>query len=189
MNEPPKLSQNDALIVVDVQNDFCPGGALAVPDGDEVVPVLNEWIQRAQSGGATVATSQDWHPPGHVSFEEQGGEWPPHCVQETEGAELHPDLRLPEDTLRIKKGDSKDFDQYSAFDRTGLGDELRRRGVERVWIGGLAQDVCVRASALDALEEGFEVHVIAEATLPIDEDKGRAAFAEIAGRGGRVESS
>lgn len=184
-----KLSQHDALLVVDVQNDFCPGGALAVPEGDQVVPVLNEWIRAAREAGVPVVASRDWHPAGHCSFAEQGGPWPVHCVQDTEGAAFHPDLRLPADALVISKGQSPERDNYSAFDDTGLADMLRERGVERVRVGGLAQDVCVRATVLDACEAGFETHLIADATRAVDVEPGdgeraleamRAAGARIA---------
>ena len=101
---PPVLGPTDALIVVDVQNDFCPGGALPVPEGDRVVPVLNRWIEAARAGGAAVVASRDWHPPGHVSFRERGGPWPAHCVQGTDGAAFHPGLRLPADAAHRQQG-------------------------------------------------------------------------------------
>jgi len=162
------MDQQDALLIVDVQNDFCPGGALAVTDGDAVVPVLNEWIRAATAAGATVVASRDWHPPDHSSFREQGGPWPVHCVQDTQGAALHPDLDLPPGHILISKGRSQDRDNYSAFDDTGLADMLREHGIERIWVGGLAQDVCVRATVLDGCEAGFETHLIAAATRAVN---------------------
>ncbi len=168
----PTPAAADAVVVVDVQNDFCPGGALPVARGDEVVPVLNRWIAAAERAGAKVVVSRDWHPPHHVSFLDQGGQWPPHCVQNSEGAQFHAGLEVPADAILVTKGDRMDRDQHSAFDRTGLGEELRRRGVKRLWIGGLAQDVCVRATVLDALEEGFDVHVIKDGTRPVDVQPG-----------------
>ena len=164
----PSLGPQDAVIVVDVQNDFCPGGALPVAGGDEVVPVLNRWIEAAEKVGAQIVVSRDWHPPGHMSFREQGGSWPPHCVQNAEGAEFHPDLNLPGEAIIVTKGDRADRDQYSAFDQTGLGEQLEKEGVERVWVGGLALDVCVRATVLDALKHGFEVHVIKAGARAVD---------------------
>ncbi len=163
-----QLSPQDALIVVDVQNDFCPGGLLAVEGGDEVVPVLNRWIDRAKQDGAMVVASRDWHPLHHVSFKERGGIWPEHCVQGTPGAKLHPGLRLPEDAVIVSKGTGLDKDNYSAFDDTGLAERLRLAGIKRAWVGGLAQDVCVRATVLDALAEGFETRLIENATRPVD---------------------
>jgi len=184
-----RLRAGDALLVVDVQPDFCPGGALAVPDGDAVIPVLNAWIAAARERGVPVYASRDWHPLQHVSFEAQGGPWPPHCVQDTPGAAYHPDLALPEDAVTIAKGTRLDRDQYSAFDGTGLAEHLRRTGIERLWVGGLAQDVCVRASVLDACKEGFAVHVIADATRPVDAAAGEAALREMREAGARLEAA
>lgn len=187
----PKLSTNDALVVVDVQNDFCPGGALAVEQGDRVVPILNRWIERAQGGGAVITASRDWHPADHVSFTDRGGPWPVHCVEHTSGAAYHPDLRLPEQTIEILKGRDANRDQYSAFDDTGLGEQLRERDVRRVWVGGLALDVCVRASVLDALDEGFEVHLIRAATRAVNANPGdgERAIDEMKQAGTIVEES
>ncbi|MEX0886724.1 MAG: nicotinamidase [Phycisphaeraceae bacterium] len=171
----PELGVRDALVVVDVQNDFCPGGALPVAEGDRVVPVLNRWL--AVVGVGAVVASRDWHPRNHVSFEDRGGPWPRHCVQNTRGAAFHPDLRLPGETWIIHKGSDPDRDQYSALDRTGLTERLRGRSIDRLWIGGLALDVCVRATVLDALDAGFEVHLIADATRAVDVEPGDGARA------------
>jgi nicotinamidase/pyrazinamidase len=181
------LERSDALLVVDVQPDFCPGGALPVPEGDAVIPVLNAWIDAAQAGGALVVASRDWHPPRHVSFQTEGGPWPAHCVQDTPGAAYHPALRLPADAVRVAKGTRLDRDQYSAFDETGLGEHLRARGVRRLWVGGLAQDVCVRASVLDARRLGFDVHVLVPATRPVDPQAGARALAEMEAAGAVLE--
>ncbi len=167
-----QLNSHDALIVVDVQNDFCSEGRLAVSGGDEVVPVLNRWIERATQSGALVVASRCWHPPGHISFKERGGVWPEHCVQESAGAEFHPDLKLPESAIIVSKGADPDKDNYSVFDATGLGERLRNAGVNRVWVGGLAQDVCVRATVLDAVAQGFETYLIENATRPVDLEPG-----------------
>ena len=176
MNPSGRLRSGDALLLVDVQIDFCPGGRLPIERGDDVVPVLNAWIAAAHAAGVPVFASPDWHPREHLSFAGHGGKWPVHCVQDSEGARFHPDLRLPEDTIVVTKGTRFDQDQYSAFDQTGLAQEFRRRGIERVWIGGLAQDVCVMSSALDAAREGFETHVIEEGTRPVSAVDGRAAL-------------
>ena len=164
--------KGDALVLVDMQNDFCPDGALAVPEGDQVVPVLNECIERAQAAGIPVVASRDWHPPDHCSFADQGGPWPEHCVRETPGADFHPDLRLPEDALIVSKGQQSERDNYSAFDDTGLADRLHSMDIDRVWVGGLAQDVCVRATVLDARDAGFETHLIADGTRPVNVSPG-----------------
>jgi len=180
------LAPGDALLVVDMQKDFCPGGALAVPGGDAVVPVLNKWIDFARAAKRPVYFSRDWHPTGHLSFEPQGGPWPPHCIQDTEGAAFHPKLHVPEDAVKVSKGVRLDKDQYSAFDETGLGAAMREAGVRRVWVGGLARDVCVRASVLDALREGFEVCVLSEAARPITPEGGEKADAEMKEAGARI---
>jgi len=182
---PNELGPLDALIIVDVQNDFCPRGALPVQRGHEVVPVLNDWIDAARRGRAVIAASRDWHPANHVSFRERGGPWPPHCVQATRGAELRADLQLPADAWVISKGTEPDRDAYSAFDRTDLAERLKTAGVHRVWIGGLALDVCVRATALDAIKAGFETHVIADATRAVNvrPDDGARALTEMESAG------
>jgi nicotinamidase/pyrazinamidase len=162
------LRPGDALLIVDVQVDFCPGGALPVPGGDAVVPVLNQWITRAESRGIPVFASRCWHPEGHVSFRERGGPWPRHCVQNSRGAEFHPGLRLPAGIEIISKAVELDADSYSAFGGTDLEARLRRAGVSRIWIGGLALDYCVKESALDAVRLGFETHLIADASRAVD---------------------
>lgn len=166
----------DALVLVDVQNDFCPGGALPIEGGNEVVAVLNHWIEAAMAAGIPVFASRDWHPEGHLSFGVQGGPWPPHCLQDSDGAAFHPDLRLPEGTIKVTKGVRFDRDQNSAFDQTGLAVELRRRGISRIWVGGLAQDVCVAATALDGRRGGFEVMLIIDGTRPVTAEGGRASL-------------
>jgi nicotinamidase/pyrazinamidase len=167
-----KLGQKDCLLLVDVQNDFCPGGALAVAGGDEVVPVLNGLIRAAIDGGAAVAASRDWHPSDHVSFAERGGAWPAHCVRETDGAGFHPGLRLPAGVLIVSKAMEASRDAYSAFDGTGLAEKLRARGVARILVGGLALDYCVKATALDAAAAGFDVRLIRGATRAVNLEPG-----------------
>ena len=173
---PGELRAGDALLVVDVQNDFCPGGALPIPEGDGVVPVLNEWMSAAAAAGVPVYASRDWHPRGHPSFREEGGEWPVHCLQDTPGAAFHPELHLPDGTLVVTKGTRFDQDQYSAFDQTGLHARLERDGIRRILAGGLAQDVCVCASVLDARRLGYEVVLIPGASLPVTREGGLDAL-------------
>lgn len=176
---PLDLNRDDALLIVDVQNDFCPGGALPVDRGDTIVPILNRWIRAASQRGAVVVASRDWHPEGHVSFEARGGPWPRHCVQQTEGARFHPELDLPDDVHLVSKGQHQDQDQYSAMAGTGLAEHLRRAGVHRVFVGGLAQDVCVWATVLDARAEGFEVHLIEDATRGVDPREAKRAMKDM----------
>lgn len=156
-----------ALIVVDVQNDFCPGGALAVADGDEVVAPLNKMIAEFLERGEPVFKSRDWHPRKTKHFAEYGGTWPVHCVQGTTGAEFHPDLLDDIHIRTISKG-LGDEDTYSAFDGTDLALQLRRLGVEEVWVGGLATDYCVKNTVLDALKEGFRVKALQDAMRPVE---------------------
>jgi nicotinamidase/pyrazinamidase len=157
-------SGTDALVIVDVQNDFCPGGALAVAHGDEVVPVINRLLEHRWLSVATM----DWHPPDHCSFAPQGGPWPPHCVQETVGAELHPGLEATKVQLVIRKGSDPNQDAYSCFQGTRLANILRDKGVNRVVICGLATDYCVRATAHDALQEGFKVLIAEDAIRGVE---------------------
>ncbi|GIV15465.1 MAG: nicotinamidase [Armatimonadota bacterium] len=182
-----------ALLIVDVQNDFCPGGALPVPEGDRVVPVLNRAIERFRQLGAPVIASRDWHPEKSTHFAAYGGQWPVHCVQNTEGAAFHPDLRLPEDAIIVSKGMGEDEDAYSVFDaRTEDGmpleDLLKAKGVKRLVVGGLATDYCVRASVLGALERGFEVLVLKDAVRGVDVQPGDSerALAEMQSKGAKL---
>lgn len=149
----------DALLVVDMQNDFMPGGALGVQGGDEITPEVNRLIGVFSSRGLPIVFSRDWHPPGHCSFEAQGGVWPVHCVQNTKGAAFTRDLAMPVNPRIISKATSVDREAYSAFDATGLEDLLTRLAVTRIFIVGLATDYCVVATVRDARQAGFEVIV------------------------------
>lgn len=166
------LQPHDALLVVDIQRDFLPGGALGVRDGDQVIPVLNRYIALAQRRGVPVIATRDWHPPDHCSFRARGGPWPVHCVADTPGAAFSPELRLPRDALVVSKATDADQEAYSTFSGTGLAQKLREAGVRRVLIGGLATDYCVRYSARDALAEGFEVLVLDDAVRAVDVEPG-----------------
>jgi nicotinamidase/pyrazinamidase len=183
------LKAGDAVIAVDVQNDFCPGGALEVPQGDQVVPVLNDWMRAAADANLPVVASRDWHTVDHVSFQAQGGPWPEHCVQGTRGAAFHPELRLPDKTVLVSKGTAFDHDAYSAFDSTGLAGWLKDRGVKRLWVGGLAEDVCVFHTVRDACREGFDVHLIRGATRPVFAEKEQEVLRELAEAGAVIEEA
>jgi nicotinamidase/pyrazinamidase len=172
-----KLREKDALIIVDLQNDFCPGGALAVPEGDKIVPVLNAYIERFSNSKSLIVATRDWHPENHISFVEQGGIWPKHCVQNTKGAEFHPDLKLPSDSVIVSKATEPDKEAYSGFDGTNLEKLLKGKGVTRLFVGGLATDYCVRATVLDALRLGFCVFLLLDAIKGVNvqpEDSERA---------------
>jgi nicotinamidase/pyrazinamidase len=180
-----KITERDLLLVVDVQNDFCPGGALAVPHGDEVVPIINGLVPLFPH----VVLTQDWHPKGHLSFASShpGAEafqaievaygrqilWPDHCVQQSDGAKFHPALDVMKAELILRKGYRREIDSYSAFrendrvTKTGLAGYLREREIERIFLAGLAYDYCVRFSAVDASHEGFQVVVIEDACRAI----------------------
>ncbi|MCI0596892.1 MAG: nicotinamidase [candidate division Zixibacteria bacterium] len=155
--------ETDALIMVDVQNDFCPGGALAVREGDLVVKPLNY----AQKFFRHIFATRDWHPEDHCSFMGRGGPWPPHCIQNTHGARFHPDLEISRAWV-ISKAFEKDNDAYSGFQGTDLEARLKREGTKRVFVGGLATDYCVRATALDALNAGFEMVLLEDAIRGVD---------------------
>jgi nicotinamidase/pyrazinamidase len=178
----------DALIVVDVQNDFLPRGALAVKDGDAIVPVLNRYVGEFERRGLPVFATRDWHPPDHCSFRERGGPWPPHCIAGTNGAQFAPDLALPVSVRIVSKATSSDADAYSAFDGTDLAAQLRRLHCTRVFIGGLATDYCVLASTRDALAHGFEAVVLEDAIRAVDvkPGDGRKALLDMTGRGART---
>ncbi|HEX6184461.1 MAG TPA: nicotinamidase [Pyrinomonadaceae bacterium] len=180
-------TEKRALIVVDVQNDFCPGGALAVERGDEVVAPLNRLIGEFLERGEPVYKSRDWHPARTKHFTDYGGTWPVHCVQGTRGAEFHPELAEDPRVQVVSKG-LGDEDSYSAFDGTTLAEDLRRRGVREVWVGGLATDYCVKNTVLDALREGFRVCALSDAMRAVNLQPGddaraieemRAAGAEV----------
>jgi nicotinamidase/pyrazinamidase len=165
--------QSPALLIVDVQNDFCAGGALEVAHGNEVIPVLNRLAAHMSALGFPVYASRDWHPPTSRHFAVNGGAWPVHCVAGTEGARLHPDLDLPPGTLIVSKGIRPDEEGYSDFEgeiagRGSLLADLRARGVTDLIVGGLATDYCVRATAIDARKEGFGVTVVTDGVRPVD---------------------
>ncbi len=192
------MQGKDALVVVDVQNDFCPGGALPVTDGDEVVPVLNRYIQRFTAANLPIFATRDWHPERTRHFSTCGGVWPPHCVQGSKGAAFHPDLRLPDDVVIVSKGMGYDEDSYSGFEGRAAGgiklaDLLRQCGAERLFVGGLATDYCVKHTVLDGLKEGFQVVLLEDAIRGVDLQPGdseraiaemvRAGAGKIAGPG------
>ncbi len=170
------LTSDDALIIVDVQKDFLPGGKLAVADGDQIIPVINRCIDTFVRAGQPIVASRDWHPPGHCSFQAQGGSWPQHCVQHTEGAEFSATLQLPAQTWVVSKGDGQQ-DAYSAFQGTTLNQQLRDAGVRRLFVAGLATDYCVLNTVLDALKAGFAVWVLTDAVRAVNVKPGDGAEA------------
>ncbi|HEX7300144.1 MAG TPA: nicotinamidase [Solirubrobacteraceae bacterium] len=174
----------EALVIVDFQNDFTPGGALAVPNGNAVAARLNELA--ASPRFELVVATRDWHPHDHSSFAAQGGPWPEHCVAGTEGAQLHPGLDAGRVDVIVDKGTDPATEGYSGFDGTDLAGLLRARGIDRVTVAGLATDYCVRATALDALREGFAVTVDEAGSRGIDAAGAARALDEVRAAGGTV---
>jgi len=188
LKEEFSISPKDALIIVDVQKDFLPGGSLPVPSGDDVIPVLNDYISLFKMAKSKVFATRDWHPLNHVSFKEFGGPWPPHCVQETDGANFHPDLKLPENVTVISKAMDPKRESYSGFDGTTLADELRKGEVSRIFVGGLATDYCVKNTILDGLSLGFDVVLLSDATRGINVKADDSEKAVLAMRSGGAKT-
>lgn len=177
------FAQGDALVLVDVQNDFLPGGALPVPESDAVFEALDVSLSAASAFGVPVFATRDWHPPNHCSFLAEGGPWPPHCIQGTSGAELSPRLRLPASSRLVNKAMTKERDAYSAFDGTELDARLRELGIRRIFVGGLATDYCVLETVRDAMRLGYRVVVLEDAVKPIDTQAGERALETMKGLG------
>jgi nicotinamidase/pyrazinamidase len=176
----------EALVIVDFQNDFTPGGALAVPEGDAIADRVNALAEDTRFD--LVVATRDWHPPDHGSFQEQGGPWPVHCVQDTDGAQLHPSLDRSRVDVIVDKGQDPGTEGYSGFEGTNLGELLRERGIDKLTVVGLATDYCVKNTALDALREGFGVEVDSEAVRGVDVNPGDSerALQEVTEAGAKV---
>ena len=168
----------DALLIVDVQNDFLPGGSLAVPHGDEVVAALNRYLKVFYMQNLPVYATRDWHPAQHCSFLAQGGPWPPHCVANTSGASIAAPLQLPPATVIISKATTEKQDAYSGFEGTDLHRKLHASRIRRLFIGGLATDYCVLNTVRDALKLGYEVFLLADAIRAVDVQPGDGQRAE-----------
>jgi nicotinamidase/pyrazinamidase len=189
------MQQKDALVIVDVQNDFCPGGSLGVPEGDQVVPVLNRYIERFGNEGLPIFATRDWHPERTTHFTTQGGPWPPHCIQGTQGAKFHPGLKLGDESIVVSKGMSSEEDSYSGFDAVdpngkNLAVLLREKRVSRIFVGGLATDYCVKHTVLDGLKAGFKVVVLENAIRGVNLNPGdsQQALAEMLRAGAETAS-
>jgi nicotinamidase/pyrazinamidase len=176
-----KFSATDALIIVDVQNDFLPGGRLAVPRGDEIIPLLNRYLAGFELEKLPIFATRDWHPPNHCSFQTQGGPWPVHCVMQTQGAEFPAALRLPSWAVVISKGSSPDQEAYSGFEGTNLETRLRKASVEHLFVGGLATDYCVLNTVRDGVKRGFKIMLLKDSirAVNVHPDDGRKAEEEM----------
>jgi nicotinamidase/pyrazinamidase len=185
---PIQLNETDALLVIDMQYDFLPGGSLGVPGGDEVLGPVNTLMGLFAARGLPVYASRDWHPGNHCSFAARGGPWPPHCVADTEGAAFSKELAFPADLVIISKAESADADAYSAFNGTALAEHLRQHGVTRVFVCGLATDYCVLNTVIDARENGFDVVIVPEAMRAVDvaPGDGERAIERMTGLGARA---
>jgi len=185
-----QLDRSCGVVVVDVQNDFLPGGALAVPEGDQVIAPLNAAIERVRRAGGAIVATRDWHPANHCSFQAQGGPWPVHCVQNTKGAAFAEALKLPEDALIVSKAMRPDQEAYSGFEgEPDLAAWLKRRGIQRLFVGGLATDYCVRATVLDALRHGFAVVVLTDAVRGVDPKGAQRALSEMQSKGAQLATT
>ncbi len=176
---------------MDVQRDFCPGGALAVNDGDEVVPGINRLVDAFERSGLPVFFTRDWHPSDHISFKSEGGQWPPHCVQGTSGAEFYPSLRIPRDAHVVSKGTDPATEAYSGFQGTNLESSLKKLGVEDLFVCGLATDYCVKESVLDARRAGFGVAVTEDCirAVNVKPDDGTWALSAMRKAGAKITTS
>lgn len=189
-----RYKKGDALLIIDVQNDFFPGGALPVPEGEDIIPTINAWIAASKEAGVPIFASRDWHPSNHCSFKEQGGPWPMHCVQNSKGAEMHSAIKIPADTVIIDTASDPLKEAYSAFqghttEGQTLHDAMRKSGVQRIWLLGLAQDFCVCESALEGQKKGYEVHVLMKGTKPIHEETGEDAVQRMQAAGVIIEKN
>ncbi|SEK78194.1 nicotinamidase [Nitrosovibrio tenuis] len=173
------LAAGDALLLVDVQNDFLPGGSLPVPNGNEVVPVLNRYLALFHAHDLPIFATRDWHPPDHCSFLQKGGPWPPHCIAETPGAAFPTGLELPTHAHIISKATLRENDAYSGFDDTRLDTLLRSFGIRRLFIGGLATEYCVLNTVKDALRHRYSTFVLEDAVRAISVADGVNALEEM----------
>ena len=180
-----------AHLVVDKQVDFCPGGALPVEGGNDIVPVINSYIEKFAAEEDFIVFTRDWHPQNHCSFTGNGGTWPPHCIAGTRGAEFHPGLVIPENSFIVSKADLPEKDAYSGFEGTGLDFELRELEVDEVWVCGLATDYCVKSTVLDALKAGYKTILLKDAVraVNVSPGDGEKAVGEMTAAGASVRGS
>ncbi len=187
------MEAKKALLVVDLQNDFCPGGALGVGEGDQIIPTVNKYVDLFQRNQLPVFVSRDWHPENSKHFKESGGPWPPHCIQNSPGAEFHPDFQVPEKAIVLSKGTNPDLDGYSVFeahtlDKKPFSQLLEDMGIEELYIAGIATDYCVKMTSLDAFKYDLKVNVLTDAIKGVDKEDSQRAIAEIVARNGKLKT-
>ncbi|UCE04885.1 MAG: nicotinamidase [bacterium] len=186
------MQTNKALLVVDIQNDFCPGGALGVREGDQIIATVNKYVDLFQKNQFPVFVSRDWHPEDSKHFKESGGPWPPHCVRNTKGAEFHPDFLVPDEAIILSKGTDPEMDGYSVFEahdsiNKPFIDLLKEMGIDELYIAGIATDYCVRMTSLDAFKNSYKVNVLTDAIKGVDEQDSKHAIDEIVAKNGKLK--
>ena len=182
-----------AILIVDLQNDFCPGGALGVKEGDQIIPTVNKYIELFLKHRLPVFVSRDWHPEDTSHFKSSGGPWPQHCVQNTKGAEFHPGFKVPVNAIILSKGTNPELDGYSVFEARDSQNKffsqlLKEMGVEELYIAGIATDYCVKMTSLDAFKNGFKVNVLTDAIKGVDEQDSQHAIDEIVANNGKLKN-
>jgi nicotinamidase/pyrazinamidase len=187
------MKANKALLVVDIQNDFCPGGALGVREGDQIIPVVNKYVVLFLKKHLSVFVSRDWHPEDTKHFRESGGPWPAHCVRNTEGAEFHPDFHVPEQAIILSKGTSPELDGYSVFEAQDSQKKLfiellKEMNIDELYIAGIATDYCVKWTSLDAIKNNFIVHVLVDAIKGVDQADSERTINEIVAKNGKLKT-
>lgn len=187
------MKTKKALLVVDVQNDFCPGGALGVREGDQIIPTVNKYVDLFLKNRLPVFVSRDWHPEDTSHFKSAGGPWPRHCVQNTHGAEFHPDFKVPGKTIILSKGTNPNLDGYSVFEahdsqNKSFNQLLTEMGVEELYIAGIATDYCVKMTSLDAFQYGLKVNVLTDAIKGVDRQDSQRAIDEIVAKDGKLKN-
>lgn len=187
------MKTKKALLVVDLQNDFCPGGALGVRDGDQIIPIVNKYVDLFQRNRLPVFVSRDWHPENSSHFEESGGPWPPHCIQNTKGAEFHADFQVSEQAIVLSKGTDPELDGYSVFEahdshHKPFNQLLKEMKIEELYIAGIATDYCVRMTSLDALQHNLKVNILTDAIKGVAEQESKQAIAEIVAKNGTLKT-
>ena len=187
------MQNKKSLLVVDIQNDFCPGGALGVSEGDQIIPLVNNYVQLFLDKQLPVFISRDWHPKETKHFKESGGPWPIHCVQNTKGGEFHPDFRVPEKAIILSKGTDPQSDGYSVFDafdsnNTSFLEVLEQLDIDELYICGIATDYCVKFTVLDALKKGFKINVLVDAIKGVDKEDSKRTIAEITAKNAKMKT-